>query len=273
MNNVPASSALHKPVSAEYPSPFSRSVGHAQGCQFASQATDLWNPVQAQELAELTWCLVWQPLGRFDPAQRHVGEQNDHVQRGVVTGQSLQAIMDMSKQTILRQCRQGTKHAAEGNVAAGFKAVGPLLSNPKAARTRSSGRVHPVPFGHGILDGRVDCPWRQAAVKRSLRRSWFLHAESTPAQSIVLVGSPAERIGLEASSVAVSDRLQPSAELPGSSRHFLRHHRGTARTTRRKERLGSARTKRLDARAHALDRACLRFDSDWRVLDPLLGER
>ena len=46
------------------------------------------------------------------------------MQRAVIAGQLRQAVVEMSKQAILRQGRQGAQDAAEGDVAAGFKTGG-----------------------------------------------------------------------------------------------------------------------------------------------------
>ena len=62
--------------------------------------------------------------------------------------------MDVSKQTILRQSRQGAEHAAEGNVAAGFKTG---RSTVQKTECRQDTFVRPgacrAHFGRGIFGG------------------------------------------------------------------------------------------------------------------------
>ena len=110
-----------------------------------------------------------QLLDGLDAAQRHVGQQDDHVQRAVVAAQLNKAIVEMSKQAILRQGWQA-RHAAKGDVAAGLEMGRGSIQKTDAARTRWSGRVHAVPISAAASStARVDLSvamggWRAAAL-------------------------------------------------------------------------------------------------------------
>ena len=73
-----------QPVSGQQPGPFFRAVVDTQGGQLVPQTTDFGNAVQPQQLAQLARGLVLQLLDGLDAAQRHVGQQDNHVQRAVV---------------------------------------------------------------------------------------------------------------------------------------------------------------------------------------------
>ena len=73
-----------QPVSGQETGPFFRAVVDAQGGQLVPQTTDFGNAVQPQQLAQLARGLVLQLLDGLDAAQRHVGQEDDHVQRAVV---------------------------------------------------------------------------------------------------------------------------------------------------------------------------------------------
>ena len=68
------------------------------------------------------------------------------MQRAVIAAQFFHTIVDMSKQTILRQGRQGAHHAAKGDIAAGFKtgwsAVEKAECRQDAFLWSSAGRAH-----------------------------------------------------------------------------------------------------------------------------------
>ena len=159
-----------QPVSGQQPSPFLRAVIETQGGQLAPQTTDFGNAVQPQQLAQLTGGLVLQLLDGLDAAQRHVGQQDDHVQRAVVAAQLNKAIVEMSKQAILRQGRQVQSTPPKETSRQGSKWVGAPSRRPNAARTRWSGRVHAVPISAAASStARVDLSvamggWRAAAL-------------------------------------------------------------------------------------------------------------
>ena len=96
-----------QPVSGQQPGPLLGTVVEAQGGQLAAQTADFRNAVQPHQLAQLARGLVLQLLDGLDAAQRHVGQEDDHVQCAVVAAHLCQAIVDVSKQAIFRQCRQG----------------------------------------------------------------------------------------------------------------------------------------------------------------------
>ena len=73
-----------QPVSGQESGPFFRGVVEAQGSQLTPQTTNFGNAVQPQQLAQLARGLVLQLLDGLDAAQRHVGQEDDHVQRAVV---------------------------------------------------------------------------------------------------------------------------------------------------------------------------------------------
>ena len=84
-----------QPVPGQEPGPFLRAVIETQGRPLAPQTTDFGNAVQPQQLAQLTRGLVLQLLDGLDAARRHVGQQDDHVQRAVVAAQLNKAIVEM----------------------------------------------------------------------------------------------------------------------------------------------------------------------------------
>ena len=76
------------------------------------------------------------------------------MQRAVVAAQLCQAIVDVSKQAILRQGRQGAEHAAKGDVAAGLETGrGPV----QKTECRQDSFVRPgarrAHLRRGIIDG------------------------------------------------------------------------------------------------------------------------
>ena len=84
MNNVPAkvsgvaSSQSRESTPAHFSGPLATLRAAKHFAKFVRQRTSgTLSKLPGQELAELTWCLVLQLLGGFDPAQRHVGEQNN----------------------------------------------------------------------------------------------------------------------------------------------------------------------------------------------------
>ena len=83
-----------------------------------------------------------------------MGQEDDHVQRAVVAAQLCQAIVDVSKQAIFGQGRQGAQHAAKGDVAAGFKTD---RSPVQKAECRQDALIRPgaccAHFRRGIGDG------------------------------------------------------------------------------------------------------------------------
>ena len=86
--------------------------------------------------------------------RRHVGQQDDHVQRAVVAAQLNKAIVDMSKQAILRQGWQGAEHAAKGDVAAGLEMGRGSIQKTECCQDAlvrpGARRAH---FSRGIFDG------------------------------------------------------------------------------------------------------------------------
>ena len=119
------------------------------------------------------------------------------MQRAVVAAQLHHAIVDVSKQAICRQGRQGAQHAAKGDIAAGFKMGRAPSRRPNAARTRSSGRVQAVPISAAAS--------RTARVDLSVaRRLWsgacsgFAAGRVDRARSVALLDCLAKRVELEA---------------------------------------------------------------------------
>ena len=80
--------------------------------------------------------MVLQLLDRLDAAEGHIGQQGHNLHRGVVTAQRTKARIQVGKQTVLSQGREGAKHAAEGHIAAGFK-------TRRGAGEESQGGRHP----------------------------------------------------------------------------------------------------------------------------------
>ena len=215
-------------------------VVDAQGGQLAPQTTDFGNAVQPRQLAQLARGLVLQLLDGLDAAQRHVGQQDNHVQRAVVAAQLCQAIVDVSKQAILRQGRQGAQHAAKGDVAAGFKADRSTVEKTKCRQDTlirpGARRTH---FRRGIVDGpRGLVGGGRRLWSRSVFRCWLSRLEWTGLGQSSLLNRLAERVELEAQVLGdFSSAPTSSQQLLCLGRDLRRQHRGTARRTRRVERL------------------------------------
>ena len=68
--------------------------------------------------------MILQLLDRFDPAQSHKAQQGKNLQRCVVTAQWHETTIEVSEEAVLFERGQGTQHAAEGDIAAGFVSRG-----------------------------------------------------------------------------------------------------------------------------------------------------
>jgi hypothetical protein len=73
-----------QPLSGQEPGPLFRAVVETQSSQLTPQAADFGNAAQTQQFAQFAWGLVLQLLDGLDAAQRHVGQQDNHVQSAVV---------------------------------------------------------------------------------------------------------------------------------------------------------------------------------------------
>ncbi len=145
--------------------------------------------------------------------------------------------MDVSKQSVLRQGRQGTQHAAKGDIATGLKTGRGPVEKSHAAQTRSSGRVQAVPISAAASRvARVDLSVAAGGCAMELFSGvgppgWG----AGPDQSSLLNGL-AERVGLEAQFLGDFPWAQTSRQqLLCLGRDLGREHRGPARRTRRVE--------------------------------------
>ena len=214
------------------------------------QTTDFGNAVQPQQLAQLARGLVLQLLDGLDAAQRHVGQQDNHVQRAVIAAQLGQAIVDVSKQAILRQSRQGSSTPPKETSRQVSKRVGAPFRKPNAARTRSSGRVHAVPISAAAsATARVDlsvavggCGAGAFSGAGSRRPAWTGLGQSS------LLDRLAERVELEAQLLGdFSWAPTRPQQLLRLGRDLRRQHRSSACRTRRVERFHAAGAILVDA--------------------------
>ena len=244
-----------QPVSGQEPGPFFRAVIETQGGQLAPQTTDFGNAVQPQQLAQLTGGLVLQLLDGLDAAQRHVGQQDDHVQRAVVAAQLNKAIVEMSKQAILRQGWQGAEHAAKGDVAAGLEmgrgsiqkteCCQDALVRPGARRAHFSRGIFDGPSGSVCGNGRLEsCGFIRCCRPRF---EWAGLGQSS------LLERLAERVEFKA------QVLGDFSSAPTSPQQLLclggdlrRHHGSAACRTRRVERFHAPGAILVDAANDAL---------------------
>ncbi len=73
-----------QPVSGQQPGPFFRAIVETQGGELTPQTADLGNAVRPQQFAQLAGRLILQLLDGLEAAQRHVSQEDDHMQGGVV---------------------------------------------------------------------------------------------------------------------------------------------------------------------------------------------
>ena len=158
--------------------------------------------------------------------------------------------MDVSKQAIRRQGRQGAQHAAEGDVAAGFKtgrsAVQKTECRQDAFVRPGACRAH---FGRGIFDGPRGLVggggWLWSG---SFFGCWLPRLEWTGLGQSSLLDRLAERVELEAQLLGDFSWAPTSPQqLLCLGRDLRRHHRSTACRTRRVERVHAAGAIRVDA--------------------------
>ncbi len=161
------------------------------------------------------------------------------MQRAVVAAQLRQAIVDVSKQAILRQGRQGAQHAAKGDVAAGFKTG---RSPVQKTECRQDTFVRPgarrAHFRRGIGDGPRGLVGGGGRLwSWSFFWCWLSRPEWTGLGQSSLLDRLAERVELEVQVLGdFSSAPTGSQQLLCSGRDLRRHHRSTACRTRRVER-------------------------------------
>ena len=126
-----------EPVARQPAGPLFGGVVLAQPRQLLAEATHFRHAVQPQQLAQFPRRLVLQLLDRLDPTQRHESQHRDDLRRGVIAAQRGKTLVQMVKQTVLCQRRQGAQDAAEGDVAANLK-LG------RGAVEQSQGGGHPL---------------------------------------------------------------------------------------------------------------------------------
>ena len=161
------------------------------------------------------------------------------MQCAVVAAQLHQAIVDVSKQAILRQGRQGAQHAAEGDVAAGFKTG---RSAVQKTECRQDAFVRPGARRAHFRRGIGDSPRGLVGGRGRLRSwsffwCWLSRPERTGLGQSSLLDRLAERVELEVQLLGdFSSAPTNSQQLLCLGRDLRRQHRSTACRTRRVER-------------------------------------
>jgi hypothetical protein len=195
-----------------------------------------------------------------------VGQQEDHVQSAVVAAQLRQAIVEVSKQAILRQGWQGAEYTAERDVATCFKAGRSAVQKTECrqdALVRSgAGRAHSrrgikggprglVGGGGGLRDRSVSWRWLPPP-------GWIGLGQSS------LLDRLSERVELEI------QLLGDSSAAPTNPQQLLclgcnlrRHDRSAACRTRRVERFHAS----IAILADAPNDAVLRDAEDPKDID------
>ena len=141
------------------------------------------------------------------------------MERAVVAAQPCQGIVDVPKQAIGLQGRQGAEHAAAGDIAAGLKTGRSPVEQTKGRQGAlvgpGAGRAH---LGRGIKDGPGGLVGGRGRLwNGNVFRRGLLRLERTGLDQSSLLDSLAQGIAVEAQSlgdfVSGSDRLRATVAL------------------------------------------------------------